>query len=297
MNNKLKWIYTYRKGISIPLFLIILVLCFSGYNLIFSTNIVQDQWNTRYMNYNGLHKISTGDSQTIALIDSGISKFQNVEESINLSKSENPYDTNGHGTMMYSLIKGYSDKITGIAPDSKIISIKIMNSDESINPDTVENAIKIAIDKKVDIISLSAGSTKQNESITSKINEAISKGITVVSSSGDYKQGFLLFPAVLDNVISVGSIAANGRLSDQTNAPDKTTINAPGEEILVVDHNKNIFQASGSSEATAIISGYIALLKDKCSQEGKEITPSELNKLLLKIKESDITYLEVLKDI
>lgn len=290
-------LYNYRKSISILLFLIIVGLVYSGYSTIFSDQIIEEQWNSRYMNYNKLHKISTGESQTIALIDSGISKFQDVKENIDLTKSKSSYDTNGHGTMMYSLIKGYSDKITGVAPDSKIISIKVMNSDEGINPETIKNAIEIAIEKNVDIISLSLGSTKENRGIADKINEATSKGITVISSAGDYEQGFLLFPASLDNVISVGSIAANGRVSDYTNAPDETTINAPGEEILMVDNNEKIIEANGSSEATAIITGYVSLLKDKSLKEGKQLTTSEIQKLLLKIKESDITYAEVLKNI
>ena len=290
-------LYNYRKSISIVLFLIIVGLVYSGYSTIFSDQIIEEQWNSRYMNYNKLHKISTGESQTIALIDSGISKFQDVKENIDLTKSKSSYDTNGHGTMMYSLIKGYSDKITGVAPDSKIISIKVMNSDEGINPETIKNAIEIAIEKNVDIISLSLGSTKENRGIADKINEATSKGITVISSAGDYEQGFLLFPASLDNVISVGSIAANGRVSDYTNAPDETTINAPGEEILMVENNEKIIEANGSSEATAIITGYVSLLKDKSLKEGKQLTTSEIQKLLLKIKESDITYVEVLKNI
>ena len=290
-------LYNYRKSISMVLFLIIVGLVYSGYSTIFSDQIIEEQWNSRYMNYNKLHKISTGESQTIALIDSGISKFQDVKENIDLTKSKSSYDTNGHGTMMYSLIKGYSDKITGVAPDSKIISIKVMNSDEGINPETIKNAIEIAIEKNVDIISLSLGSTKENRGIADKINEATSKGITVISSAGDYEQGFLLFPASLDNVISVGSIAANGRVSDYTNAPDETTINAPGEEILMVDNNEKIIEANGSSEATAIITGYVSLLKDKSLKVGKQLTTSEIQKLLLKIKESDITYAEVLKNI
>ena len=290
-------LYNYKKSISTVLFLIIVGLVYSGYSTIFSDQIIEEQWNSRYMNYNKLHKISTGDSQTIALIDSGISKFQDVKENIDLTKSKNSYDTNGHGTMIYSLIKGYSDKITGVAPDSKIISIKVMNSDESINPETIKNAIEIAIEKNVDIISLSLGSTKENRGIADKINEATSKGITVISSAGDYEQGFLLFPASLDNVIYVGSIAANGRVSDYTNAPDETTINAPGEEILMVENNEKIIEANGSSEATAIITGYVSLLKDKSLKVGKQLTTSEIQKLLLKIKESDITYVEVLKNI
>ena len=287
----------YRKSISAILLFIMIILVFSGYNLLFSENTLQDQWNTRHMNYKKLHKISTGDSQTIALIDTGISKFQSVEENINLTEEENIYDTNGHGTMMYSLIKGYSDKVTGIAPNSKIISIKVMNSDENISPDKLEKAIDIAIERNVDIISLSLGSTKENKSISEKIDQAIDSGITVISSAGDYEQNFLLFPSSMNKVISVGSIAANGRVSEFTNAPDKTTINAPGEEIFVVDEKEKVFIVNGTSEATAIITGYVALLKDKALKEEEKLSPIEIQKLLEKIKESDITYVECLKSI
>lgn len=292
-----KLFFSYRKPLSIVFFVTMIALIFSGYSLLFDENIPQDQWNTRYMNYKKLHTISTGKSQTIALIDTGISKFQKAEENINLTKEENIYDTNGHGTMMYSLIKGYSDNVTGIAPDSKIISIKIMNSDENISSDKLEKAIDIAIEKKVDIISLSLGSTKENKSISEKINKAINNGITVISSAGDYEQSFLLFPASMNKVISVGSIAANGRVSDYTNAPDKTTINAPGEEIFVVNDKEKVFIANGTSEATAIITGYVALLKDKALKEGKQLSPIDIQRILNKIKESDITYVESLKNI
>ncbi len=105
------------------------------------------------------------------MIDSGISKFQKVYKNINLTNSNNDYDTNGHGTMMYSIIKGYNKNnqtIEGISPDSRIILIKVMNDDESINPNVIEDAIDYALNEKVDIISLSLGSTKTDINIKQK---------------------------------------------------------------------------------------------------------------------------------
>ncbi|MDL0265667.1 S8/S53 family peptidase, partial [Clostridioides difficile] len=257
-------------------------------------------WYVNYMNYSDMHEISSGKSQKIALIDSGISKFQKVYKNINLTNSNNDYDTNGHGTMMYSIIKGYNKNnqtIEGISPDSRIILIKVMNDDESINPNVIEDAIDYALNEKVDIISLSLGSTKTDINIKQKIDKANLKNITVVSSAGDYKQGFLLFPASLNNVISVGSIDDRRDISTLTNAPQKTLINAPGEKIKVIDNNNNVFYGKGTSEATAIITGYIALMRDTNISSTQILTNEKIMNLLSQINKNEKTYLGALKEI
>lgn len=292
--NNIKTIFKkYRPKIALILAIIIILLIAKGYNLLFSTNTEETEWNVDYMKYSKLHSISKGEGQKIALIDTGISEFQKVNKNINLTNSNNIYDVNGHGTGMYSLIKGYENEITGIAPESDIIAIKVMEDDESIRPEILEKAIKIAIEEDVDIINLSLGSTKYSSKISELINEANQKNIIVVSSAGDYEQSFLLYPAELKNVISVGGIAANGRPLDQMNAPEKTVINAPGDDIKVVNHKKEVFYTSGTSQATAIISGYTALVRD--TKNKNEINVEEMKELLGKIKDERQTYVKMLK--
>lgn len=291
MDNIKKFIEKNKMKMGMSMLIVVILLIFSGYNLLFSTNVENIEWNVDYMKYNKLHSISKGKGQKIAIIDTGVSKFQEVEKNINLTKSKNEYDTNGHGTGIYSLIKGYKNEITGIAPESKIISIKVMEDDESLKPETLKKAIKIAIEENVDIINLSLGSTKDNEEISNLIEEANKKNIIVISSAGDYEQSFLLYPANLKNVISVGGISANGRLLEQTNAPEHTTINAPGDDIKVINQKKEIFYTSGTSQATAIISGYVALLRDT----KKDINSAEVINLLNQIKNDRKTYFEMLK--
>lgn len=291
MDNIKKFIEKNKIKMGMSMLIVVILLIFSGYNLLFSTNVENIEWNVDYMKYNKLHSISKGKGQKIAIIDTGVSKFQEVEKNINLTKSKNEYDTNGHGTGIYSLIKGYKNEITGIAPESKIISIKVMEDDESLKPETLKNAIKIAMEESVDIINLSLGSTKDNEEISNLIEEANKKNIIVISSAGDYEQSFLLYPANLKNVISVGGISANGRLLEQTNAPEHTTINAPGDDIKVINQKKEIFYTSGTSQATAIISGYVALLRDT----KKDINSAEVINLLNQIKNDRKTYFEMLK--
>lgn len=105
-------------------------------------------WHTEYMQYKELHEVASGKGQKIALIDSGLSSFQvNDKRTTSVSLVNGEIDENGHGTMMYSLIRGYENSIMGIAPEAEIIAIKVMSEDEEIKPAIIKEAIQLAVTK------------------------------------------------------------------------------------------------------------------------------------------------------
>ncbi|MDE6231899.1 MAG: S8 family serine peptidase [Lachnospiraceae bacterium] len=148
------------------------------------------------MNYDVLHNYSTGETQTIAFIDSGISDFQlsRINKNCSFVKDVSEYDTNGHGTMMCSIILGYDD-IVGIAPHVKLNSYKVVGSSGKIEPEILSEAIHMAVQDNVTIINISLGSYFDNEFVKDAIIKAYDSGITVVASTGDYETGDMLFPA------------------------------------------------------------------------------------------------------
>lgn len=249
------------------------------------------EWYEDYMDYDALHKYSIGETQVIALIDSGISEFQlsNINKSCSLVQDISEFDTNGHGTMMCSLIKGYDD-IAGIAPNAKINSYKVVNSSGKIEPQILSEAICKAVQDNVTIINVSLGSYFDNEYVKNAVIKAYDSGITVVASSGDYETEDMLFPAKYDNCISVGAINKSLNIWDDTNAPEKCTILAPGTDIKTIDANKNVAYTSGTSQATALISGYISLLKDYGLKNNINIDNNILKDLLQNINNNRLTY-------
>lgn len=250
------------------------------------------------MNYEELHEYSTGETQKIALIDSGISSFLNLEEENRFSLvDDNVDDVNGHGTMMYSIIKGYGKEILGISPDTKIISIKIMDKEEAVTPTRIHDAIQVAIEKEATIINLSVASYKYNEEIALAIKEAIHKGITVVSSSGDYSDVEMMFPANISEVVSVGALGEDLKVLKMTSGSDSTTINAPGGDIYTVDNSKEVFTSSGTSQATALVSGYIALIRDYAAEEQIPLSNESILHYLKLIKKEKMSYEDVFKEI
>ncbi|KAF0092150.1 MAG: peptidase S8 and S53 subtilisin kexin sedolisin [Fusobacteria bacterium] len=250
-------------------------------------------WNVEYINYEKIQNYSTGKSQVIVLIDSGISKSQEnqVIENINLTKDISNYDTNGHGTMMLSILKGYKSKIKGIAPDVKVISIKTMDQSGKSSSENLLKALEIAYQRNnISIINLSLGSYLEDENIKKMINKIIEKGITVVASTGDYGTDKMLFPASMDNVISVGALSANNKPWDYTNGLEICDILAPGDEIKSLELNSNIELTSGTSQSSILISGYISLLKDYGQKNNIKVSNIEIINILNKINAKKITY-------
>lgn len=281
---------------------VLIILTLIGTAFIMSTNFSFEKneygWHVKFIDYANLHKYSRGKSQKIALIDSGISQFQiNKDDKNSTVLVGDSYDNNGHGTMMYSIIKGYNNQVYGIAPDVEVLSIKVMDKDEKLSPNLIVDAIKLAIEQKSTIINLSIGSYIYNQEISDVIGTALNNGITIVSSSGDYQNKDMMFPANKPGVISVGSLSANNKVSDFTNAPSDCTIIAPGDEIKTINNKKAIEYTSGTSQATAVISGYIALLKDYSVQKSTKLTNDEVISILKSINSKEIKYIDGFNEI
>jgi subtilisin family serine protease len=278
---KKKWLL---YVISITLIITIIMFNYGYYD---SKNRIEESWESQLIGYKEIHKVVRGDNQTIVLIDSGISKskINHLDKNISLVENEEQYDINGHGTMMYSLIKGSDNKI-GICPKCKIISIKVMKKDESISHEIVAKAIDYAIQQNVTVINLSLGTYFENKLISDSVARAIENNIVIVASAGDYGTAEMLFPANLNGVISVGAINQKGDIWPRTNAINKVDISSPGVDVTVTNHEGEEFLSTGTSQSTAIISGYVALLKER----KKDITIDEIKKILRDINENKREY-------
>ena len=84
----------------------------------------------------------------------------------------------------------------------------------------------------------------------------------------DPENDLINFPASFDleNIITVASHDCQGDLSTFSNYGNKSVdIAAPGEEIVSYDHNMNLVAYSGTSQATAFVSGAAVILGSRLS--------------------------------
>lgn len=240
--------------------------------------------------------ITQGEEIKIAILDSGYNvNIADLSEAIAESKifftsvAGNPVtinDTFGHGSHCASLIGGRNKmNFTSAAPKSSLYIAKICSQGSVRNFSIMVDAIKWAIERQVDIISISYGGEKRNPDLETIIKSAVNDhNIVVIASIGDKFSGSAnlpCFPALFDDCIAVGATDDQGKIADITVVDDKTEINAPGNDIPGYTNVTQSEKMSGTSQAAAIVAGICALIISKYKKSGKNYTVSEIRELLI----------------
>lgn len=231
---------------------------------------VKEMWDKGYFG-NDIH---------IAVIDTGCDKNHYcindriVETKNFINNSNDVTDKVGHGTHVAGIIAANRSPkgITGIAPESKLHIYKVLDKNSGgIEP--IINAINYASEQNIDIINLSLGTNTYNEELKKAIDRVISKGISVVSASGNEAKGDngsvdeICYPAYFREVIEVGSINKDNNMSSFSNSNENMDLATYGGSILSLYPNNKFATTSGTSMATPLVSGALALLKQKFKAE------------------------------
>ncbi len=202
----------------------------------------------------------TGQGVDVALIDSGVAPVQGLTTpgkivyGPDLSlESQAPnltnLDTFGHGTFMAGLIAGRDDSLTapygdapasayrGMAPDARIVSIKVATADGGVDTSQVIAAIDWVVQHRNDnglnirVLNLSYGTNSSQwygvDPLAYAVEQAWDAGIVVVAAAGN--SGFqskgsspaLANPAYDKRIIAVGASDSMGTatMADDT-VPD-----------------------------------------------------------------------------
>lgn len=184
-----------------------------------------------------------------------------------------PTPTNHHGTHVAGIIGAVGNNalgVTGVAWTVKIVPLKCAkDSDPRISNGDVMDAIDYAIAMGVDILNNSYGSYDSfSQALAAKIQQAHEAGIVFVCGAGndasDNDVEPFFYPASYDapNVISV---AASDDLDQRASFSNfgATTVDlaAPGDEVFSTMGTDSYAYNSGTSMASPMVAGALALLK------------------------------------
>jgi thermitase len=178
--------------------------------------------------------------------------------------TKTPFDTHGHGTHVAGIIKS-------IFPEVKILALKYYNPEASgqANLEATIRALKYAVDQNVDIINYSGGGPEPSEEELKILKEAEKKGILVVAAAGNEESDIdnlknAYYPASygLSNTITVNAYNENLKIIQSSNY-GKLSIDvaAPGHRIRSSIPGGGRGYMTGTSQATAFVTGVAALLK------------------------------------
>ncbi|ADL52405.1 S8 family serine peptidase [Clostridium cellulovorans] len=257
------------------------------------TGVNDNQWYLERLQIPELWSQSTGKGIKIAVLDTGIdSNHEDLVGKVvggqDFTGTGSYLDNNGHGTFVAGIIaadRANNIGISGIAYDSKLLSVKVLNKDGYGDTTTISKGIKWAADNGAKILNLSLGTSKDDAILKEAVNYAVSKGCIIIASSGNYGLQGITYPAAYDNVIAVGAINESTQWCYFSNFGQELDLVAPGSKIYsTVPQSINALKYmtySGTSASTAIVSGEVSLLLSKQPQ----LTVKDI---LSKIKETSI---------
>lgn len=192
-------------------------------------------------------------------------------------------DSHGHGTHVSGIIKKEFEKHhtnSTFSPSARLMILKYYNSSaaDSDNVANTAKAIEYATKMKANVINYSGGGTSQDEREMKAIEKAGQNNIIFVAAAGnnnantDYRK---YYPAnySLGNIISVAATDNDGELVSFSNyGSDTVDIAAPGKSIYsTLPHNSYGF-LSGTSQATAFVTGVVAsFIAKKQNINSKEV--------------------------
>ncbi len=177
-----------------------------------------------------------------------------------------------HGTHIAGIIGAETNNNTGVAGvdwNAPLMILKVLDEDGNGKADNVIRAIAYAVDKGARIIQASFGLTDYSQALYDTIEDAGSEGILLVAAAGN--SATVLYPALfnLENILSVTATNASDALTNVGGVGNAATgvedvdLGAPGLDIhsTVIDDAYGLL--SGTSQASAFVSGAAALLLAK----------------------------------
>ena len=199
-------------------------------------------------------------------------------------------DYNGHGTHVAGTMAATQNQrgVVGVAPEANLLIVKVLDKNGSGQYDWIINGIYYAIEQQADIISMSLGGPEDVSELHEAIQKAVEHNILVVCAAGNEGDGQdatneFDYPGSYNEVISVGAVNLDRRISDFSNSNNEVDLVAPGETILSTYLNGKFATLSGTSMATPHVSGALALIKVLANQSfERELTVPELYAQLIK---------------
>ncbi len=188
--------------------------------------------------------------------------------------NNNLEDNHGHGTHIAGIIGavgGNGIGISGVAPRVSLMALKYYDPKAPGRNNLLNTvkALRYAIDQGVHVINYSGGGLEESPAEKKLIEEARRKGILVVAAAGNEKSNsdvHKYYPADydFDNIISVTAIDPSEKLLPTSNYGEVTVhIAAPGYNIYSTLPGGSYGYMTGTSQATAFVSGVAVLLKSR----------------------------------
>ena len=166
----------------------------------------------------------------------------------------------GHGTHAAGLI-------VAVAPQCRLLPIRVLDTDGVGTAYNLARAIRYAAEHGATVINLSLGMLEEADIVRDAQGYARSLGAICAASVGNEGlEGVIHFPASESSCISVLAVDASDVKAPFSNFDSSVSVAAPGVGVSSTYWDGGYATWSGTSMATAIVSGALAVLRGRFPQ-------------------------------
>ncbi len=192
---------------------------------------------------------STGEGVTVAILDSGINADGldiDVRGGFDFSNNSSDYqDLMGHGTETAKVV-------SSTASGAGILAAKVFDENGETTSGVLSDAIRFAVDMGARVLAIPLNLFPVSKGLENAIEYAVGKDVILIAAAGNESSEILDKSfAAQGNVITVGSVDNDGKLSVWSNYGEEVDLYAPWD---VIDNGQ------GTSFSAAFVAGVAALI-------------------------------------
>ncbi len=214
--------------------------------------------------------LSTGSPDVkVAVLDTGV-EFGHPDLAGQLvggydfiNDDADPSDDHGHGTRMTGIIAALYNNamgVAGIAPDTAVIPVKVLDSQGYGPYSAVASGITFAVDQGARVINLSLVGAAPSSLLQDAVDYATANGVVTVAAAGNYGSGTPVYPAASEGAVAVSATDASDQRPYFSNYGAWISLAAPGVDVVTTTLGGTYSASTGTSPAAAFGSGVFALL-------------------------------------
>lgn len=243
-----------------------------------------NQWWHGLWRMDDVWQVTDGSGVTVAVIDGGVDATvpelagavlagtdlagQGTDGTVDLS--------DGHGTRVASLIaaRDIGQGMVGVAPGVRVLPVVASGeaTGEEVAIDVfhrwVAEGIRYAVDHGAHVINVSLGALNLSSGdypcppvLVDAIRYAVGQEVVTVASAGNVAGGWSEAPGSCPGVLTVGAVDADLAVWEDSHRSPYVDVAAPGVDIPAVSAGGEIRYVTGTSVATALVSGAVALAR------------------------------------